>query len=190
MRNSPRLRLALVLSTGLALAGERALAEPVRGGGTFGIGVGVGHINCEDADGNDCDGGDLSEAGGLSLRAGIMLAPGAALSAELWGLRHDEDHADVSQVMLTAQVRAWLVPRLWVQGGAGVARTTVEYDLGNFGTIVEESDVVPALAAGVGLEVVSDRTFALDVELKGGTGLYEDDLRVYNASLGLGVSFY
>lgn len=190
MRNSPRLRLALILSTGLALVGERAVAEPAhRRGGTFGIGLGVGHIACEDDEGNDCDGGDI-EAGGLSLRAGTMIGPGAALVGEAWAMHHDEDSAELTQTMLTAQVRGWLAPRLWLQGGLGVARTTVNYDLGGGAELTGESDVVPALAGSVGVELVSDRSFALDLELKGGTGLYEDDLRVYNASLGVGLSFY
>ena len=191
MRNSSRLRLALVLGTGLMLSAQHAFAEPSRGrtGGTFGVGLGVGHIGCEDDEGNDCDGGDI-EAGGLSLRAGAMLGPGLALVGEAWAMRHDEDSAELTQAMLTAQVRGWLAPRLWLQGGLGVARTTVEYDYGGLGTIVGESDVVPALAGSVGVEVLSDPGFALDLELKGGTGLYEDDLRVYNASIGVGISFY
>ena len=191
MRNSSSLRLALVIGTGLTLSAQYALAEPSRArtGGTFGVGIGVGHIGCEDDEGNDCDGDDI-EAGGVSLRAGAMLSPGLALVGEAWAMRHDEDRTELTQALLTAQVRGWLAPRLWLQGGVGVARTTVDYDLGDFGNIVGESDVVPAVAGSVGVEVISDRAFALDLELKGGTGLYEDDLRVYNASIGVGISFY
>ena len=70
-----------------------------------------------------------------------------------------------------------------------VARTSADFDLG-LGTAHAETDVVPAAVVGVGVEVLSAPGFAIDIELKGGAGLYRDDLRVFNASLGAGIRFY
>ena len=33
-------------------------------------------------------------------------------------------------------------------------------------------------------------TFGLDLQLKGGSGLYDGDVNVYQVSLGVGVNFY
>jgi len=55
---------------------------------------------------------------------------------------------------------------------------------------MSETDYVPAAVAGIGVEVVSTGHLALDLELKGGSGLYEDNIQIYNLSLGAGVSFY
>ncbi|HVV88216.1 MAG TPA: hypothetical protein VHE35_34480 [Kofleriaceae bacterium] len=193
------MRLGSILSTIVFGAATCAFLSPAsarpwrhdhapRTGGTFGIGIGIGHISCEDSDGNDCGGGDLP-AGGISLRAGSMLSPETSLSAELWGMTHREDGQTVTQGILAGVVRGWVAPILWLEGGVGVARTTSEYDIG-VGTEVSQSDVVPAGVAGIGVEVLSAPDLAIDLELKGGAGLYEDDLRVFNASFGVGVSFY
>ena len=42
----------------------------------------------------------------------------------------------------------------------------------------------------VGGEVVSTPSFALDAQLRAGTGLYEDDVRIRNLALGVGLSWY
>ncbi len=179
----------------LALTAAPAAAQPAgeadapRAGGTFGISLGAGHISCEDADGNDCSGSGDLPAGGVSLRGGVMLGARSSVSAELWAMRHSDDGGVITQGILAGVVRGWLVPRLWVQGGLGVARTSADFDLG-LGTAHAETDVVPAAVVGVGVEVLSAPGFAIDIELKGGAGLYRDDLRVFNASLGAGVSFY
>ncbi|MCE9576169.1 MAG: outer membrane beta-barrel protein [Deltaproteobacteria bacterium] len=194
MNSSTRLFRALVTCAGLASLTSVAIADgddaPARNGATFGVGVGGGHIVCTTKDGDDCDGDGANPAGGLDLRAGAMLSPRVALGAEVWGMTHRDDRLKVSQGIIAGVVRGWVADRLWLQGGAGVARTTAEYDLGGLGTFTSKSDWVPAIVLGVGLELVSAPKFALDLELKGGTGLYDHEINVQNISLGVGVSFY
>ena len=55
---------------------------------------------------------------------------------------------------------------------------------------MSESDTVPAIIGGVGVEVLASDRFALDVHVRVGTGLYRDDVRLYQASLGVGASFF
>jgi len=182
---------ALAASGGVAAAdGALSTTRDTRDGATFGVGLGGGHIGCQDADGNDCDGDGANEAGGVNVRAGFMLNPRLALAGDLWGMAHTEDRLTVSQVIVAGVVRGWVAPRLWVQGGLGIARSAVELDLGDLGTVMSESDVVPAVVAGIGVEAIASEKLALDIELKGGSGLYEDDIQVYNVSLGAAVSFY
>ncbi len=194
MSHSTRLLRVLATCAGLAALTSVAIADgdgvPARTGATFGIGIGGGHIACTTQDGDDCDGDGANPAAGLDLRAGAMLSPHLALGAELWGMTHRDDRLTVSQGILAGVVRGWVTDRLWLQGGFGVARTTAEYDLGGLGTVQSKSDWVPAIIGGVGLELMSAPRFALDLELKAGTGLYDHEVNVQNVSLGVGVSFY
>lgn len=194
MRNLPRLLLtsltALAATAGSAAAEDDSSLLSTRDGATFGVGVGGGHIGCSDDEGNDCDGDGTNEAAGLNLRAGIMLSPRLALTGDLWAMAHTEDELTVTQTIAAAVLRGWVSERLWLQGGLGMARATAEIDLGQFGDIMSETDYVPAAVAGIGVEVLSSEHLALDLELKGGSGLYEDNIQIYNLSLGAGVSFY
>lgn len=192
----PMQRKSFITTFGLTLLGVVALgASPARAdhrartGTTGGISLGLGHLSCEDSAGNDCSGtGDLP-AGSLSARVGTMIGSGSALSVGLWGMRHSDDNASVSQAIVSGQLRGWVLPRLWVEGGVGLARTSSEYDM-PLGTVTSESDLVPAGVVGAGVEVLSDRDVALEVQLQGGAGLYRDDLRVFNVAMGVGLSFY
>ena len=82
-------------------------------GGTFGISLGAGHISCEDADGNDCSGSGDLPAGGISLRAGTMLGPSSAVTAELWAMRHSEDGGAGPERGATLQQIRDVVARDW-----------------------------------------------------------------------------
>jgi len=158
-----------------------------RSGTAIGVALATGHIGCETRDGGDC--GGVNPAGGLAIHVGGMVAPMVAILGEAWGMGHTENNYTASQILVTANVRAWALPRLWFQGGLGVARSEVSYDDGVFmGT--SQSDIVPAFAVGVGVELMSSRTFALDLQLRGGSGFYEGDARVYNTALALGLNWY
>ncbi len=165
-------------------------ALEARTGGTFGVALGAGHIGCTNADGDDCDGDGANEAGGIAVHAGWMVTPRLALIGKAWGMTHREDRLTINQGIVAAAARGWLLPRLWLEGGVGVARSTAEYDLGSGIDLMSESDTVPALIAGVGVEVLRGDRYALDLELQGGSGLYESDIRVYNVAIGAGLSFY
>lgn len=179
----------LAVTAGTASADE--LLYTGREGATFGVGVGGGTIGCSDSNGNDCGGSGDIDAAGLSLRAGFMLNPSLALSADLWGMSRDEGEMTVSQAIAAATLRGWVAPQVWLQGGLGVARAAADVDAGDGQiSVMSETDYVPAATAGVGVEVISTDAMALDLELKAGTGLYEDDIQIYNVSLGAGVSFY
>jgi uncharacterized membrane protein YtjA (UPF0391 family) len=157
----------------------------VRQGIILGGGLGVGHIAC---DGADCSG--VNEAGGINLQLGGMLAPDMGLLVDAWGMSHrDGDDATFTHSMITGALRYWLVPRLWLQGGIGLAEASWHYS----DAIVDyesRSDTVPALMGAMGVELVSSPAFAMNLELRGGTGFFEDDTRLRNLSVGLGVNWY
>jgi hypothetical protein len=181
--------LALLSVPTAVLADETRVYREGRSGATFGVSVGGGHLGCTTEDGDDCDGDGMNGAGYLALHAGFSLTPRVALMADLWGAGHTEDRLTVTQGILAAVVRVWPARSFWLQGGLGVARSSVTYDA----DIVEfesRSDVVPAFVAGLGVELISNRDFALDLELRGGSGMYENDMLVYTIAAGVGLSWY
>lgn len=159
-----------------------------RNGLVLGASLDGGNLGCQTKSGDDCGDGTHA-AGGLSLHVGLMLGPRLAILGEAWGMAHTEDSLTATQALATANVRAWLAPRLWLQGGVGVARSKISYENSLF-MVSSTSATVPAVAAAIGLELVHSPSFGLDVELRGGSGLYRDDVRIYNAALGVGVTFF
>ena len=177
----------LALAAALMSAGAaRAQGVEVRGrsGLTVGIGLGLGNMGCE---GNGCE--DVTEAAGIDGHIGVMLIPRLALIGELWGMGHTEDRVTITQTIATIGAQLWLTRRLWLRGGLGVAHSSFNYD-GDLIDISSRSDTVPGFTLGAGIEVVATRHFALDLSLRGGTGVYEDDTRVNNLMLGVGASWY
>ncbi|HKA91845.1 MAG TPA: outer membrane beta-barrel protein [Haliangiales bacterium] len=169
----------------LVIAAAAAPAYAHRDGVTFGGGVGVGTIDC---DGADCS--SVNTAGGLMLHLGGMVAPDAAILADAWGMLRRDDSATFSQGMLMGAVRFWPIQRLWLGGGIGIARAEWSYDTGNV-LYVSRTAWVPAAMLNLGVELVSNRDFSLDLELRGGTGFYsQDDVRVRNLLIGVGVNFF
>lgn len=153
------------------------------------IGIGAGRIGCATDDGDDCDGDGTIKAAGIVGEAGFMLSPSLALVGVVSGAANRDDDVELSQWVAAGAVRGWPTRRLWLEGGAGVARTKVEV-MGDFLDIEAESETVPALVGGIGAEVISADKFALDVALRGATGLYEDDVNVYQVTLGVGATFF
>jgi hypothetical protein len=160
-----------------------------RDGMVLGATLDGGHIGCETEKNDECGSG-VRPAGGFSIMAGGMLTPMLALTGELWGMAHTEDNWTASQLLATVNLRVWIVPRLWVQGGLGAARSKISWDDGNFVMASSTSDVVPAFTAAVGVEMVHSASFALDLQLRGGSGFYRGDARVWNTALGLGATWY
>lgn len=166
-------------------------AEPhrSRNGFTFGAALMAGQLGCTTSDGADCNSSGASEAGGLALRAGVMVQPNLAVALDLSGMAHREDRVKTSQTLAAITARGWLAPRLWLEGGVGIARSSAEYDL-TVVNVVDESENVLGGLVGVGFEVISSRNLALDVGLRGATSFYRNDVRLYNVALTVGVSFF
>ncbi len=164
-------------------------ADPsYRSGLVLGASIDGGDMGCQTKNGDDCGNGS-HDAGGISLHAGGMVAPSLAILGEVWGMAHTEDTLTESQVLVTANLRGWIAPRLWLQGGLGVARSEVSYKNGQL-MASDMSDTVPAFDAAIGVEVIRSPGFALDIEARTGSGFYQGDARVYDAALGVGVSWF
>jgi hypothetical protein len=158
--------------------------ESVRTGWNVGLGLGAGEISCS---GPGCEG--VTEAGSLDLQLGRMLRPRLRALFEIWGMAHSEDDIKVNQTLVTAGLQTWILRRLWVRGGVGLARAAFSYDGSLADSEEDEAQTVFGLAGGIGFEILSRRTLALDLELRGGTGFYEDK-RAHNGALTIGLTWY
>ncbi|CAN5691646.1 hypothetical protein BH11MYX2_BH11MYX2_31350 [soil metagenome] len=183
--------LALLLAGSATASADAPLTpEPKhRDGAVIGATIDGGHIGCETQRAEECGSG-VRPAGGFSIMGGGMLTPMLALTGELWGMAHTEENVTASQLLATVNVRAWIVPRLWVQGGLGAARSRIMWDNGDFVMTRMTSDLVPAFTAAAGIEIMHSASFALDVQLRGGSGFYRGDARVWNTALGIGATWY
>ncbi|HEY8145384.1 MAG TPA: outer membrane beta-barrel protein [Kofleriaceae bacterium] len=179
--------LALAAAAPAAAEPGRYYAEnpeaSVRRGWNVGVGLGGGEISCS---GPGCD--DVTEAGSLNLQLGKMLRPRLRAVLDLWGMAHKEEDFTVNQTLLTAGVQIWIINRLWLRGGVGIATAGFSYE-GDLDDTEDERHSTIGLAGGIGFEVLSRRTFALDLELRGGTGFY-DDKRAHNGAFNIGVTWY
>lgn len=183
--------LVVTCSGALGLLAGNAAADPVsrhRDGATFGIGVGGGHMGCT-VDGEPCSDDSTRPAGGINLRAGWMLTPRLALTGDVWGMAHQDERLTVRQGIFAGKVRSWILDRLWLEGGLGVARASTELDLG-LGQTMSESETVPAIVGGIGVELIRTPSMGVDVQLDAGTGFYDDEVRVHQVALGAALNFY
>jgi hypothetical protein len=175
---------AALLATPLAAASPSVYDRTERSGVTLGGGLAFGEFACE---GTNCDG--FTEAYGLNAHVGGMISPKFALVADLWGMAHTEDRVTLTQSLATGALRYWPASRVWLQGGVGLARASVSYDA----EIVElesRSDLVPGVMGAIGVELLSTSSAALEVQLRAGTGRYDEDVRIRNVALGAGLSWY
>jgi hypothetical protein len=151
-----------------------------------GFGLGGGEISCS---GPGCE--DVTEAGSLDVQLGRMLRPRLRAVLDVWGMAHREEDFKVNQTLVTAGFQYWVLSRLWLRGGVGLASAGFSYggDLDEVDDTDDERHSTIGLAGGIGFEILSRPTFALDVELRGGTGFY-GDRRANNGAFAIGVTWY
>jgi hypothetical protein len=182
--------LALGLAPALASADIQEYEVQKKGtdrdGFIIGLGAGVGHLQC---DGIGCE--DLTEAAGLSIQLGAMIGPRFAITGDLWAMAHRENRLTLTQGIATVGPQVWLMDRLWLRAGVGVARSGFNYDA-EIVDISDRSDYVPAATGALGVELVATDDFALDVQLRAGAGFFHEDTddQIQNYSLGVGASWY
>jgi len=160
---------------------------------TLGGSIGLGGMHDGGSGITDCGGCDISP---LALEfdghIGGVLSPRFALMLELQGnlqtVHSDAINGDtvLSQgaVMLAGQF--WILPQLWIKGGIGVASLQADdaYFTTDFGT-------GGALMAAIGVELVSARRFALELQGRIIEGTYRSlDDNVTSGTIGIGVNWY
>lgn len=185
--------IAAGVLAGICLAAAPVLADDYyedhrgvdRDGLLVGVGLGAGHLECE---GEGCNG--VTEAGGLNVQLGVMLSNRLAIVGDLWAMGHTEDRLTVSQSMVTVGPQLWIIDALWLRAGVGLARAAFNYDA-EIVDISDESELVPAVMAAAGLELLATDDFALDAQLRFGSGFFNDhETQIQNISIGVGANWY
>jgi hypothetical protein len=181
----------------LLLAATAAHAQPAapasrasgREGLFLGFHVGGGNMSCESVgEAEICDG--VTEAWSGAFDLGTMLRPHLALSGEIWVMGHTEDYVTITNAISTVGLVLWVTPRLWLRGGLGAAIARWQYK-GPLIQLDDETESVPAAMVAIGYELKASPDFAIDLQLRGGTGYYRDEqAETHNAAFAVGFTWY
>lgn len=126
--------------------------------------------------------------GMLSNQFGLMLELQAnAETVEDYGY---EGNASLVQSTAMIAGQYFVSPRLWLKGGLGVAHLSYSYQ-DSYGGIDQPVDDGAAVMAAVGYELLSSRTFGLDVQARvimaGYDGIND---KITAATIGVGFNWY
>lgn len=199
---SPTIRhLAFALVTVAAAAPAAAQSRPPgppplpeRVGFELGFGLYGGEINCEDQNGDFCDG--VTEAGGFDVHATYMFRPHLGVTFDVWPMFHREDNWTFTHNVVTLGVKWRPAPVISLTAGFGSAQARLHYE--GIIDVDSESETAPSVFLGAGLDLVRGRNFAIDVQARVGAGFYGEDrdndgnpdIVGRNVGFGAGVSWF
>jgi hypothetical protein len=152
---------------------------PERSGFLIGFSLGGGEMIA-----TDCEGCDSLAGLGFDFSIGGFINPRLAIMYDAFAVLHPEDDVVLTNGTNTAAVQYWVTPQLWIKGGIGFSQIRLS-DGG--GEIAAEYGV--GATAGVGFEVISSRTFALDIAGRVSHGTF-DGGGVSNGAVLVGVHWY
>lgn len=182
--------LSTLFVAGTAVAQPPPQLPPPRTGLELGAGLYGGEINCENENGDFCDG--VTEAGGFDLHANYFFNPKLGVTLDIWPMLHSEDDWTFTHNIVTIGAKFRPVPILTLTAGVGSAQARLEYR--GLVNIDSETDTVPSVMFAAALEVVRGNNFAIDLQARFGAGFYgEDDndngeADVVGRNLGLGAA--
>ncbi len=160
---------------------------------TFGAAIGLGGMSDNGSSITSCNNCDYHPlAGEADLHIGGVLSPRFALMFEaqfnaqtIHANAYDNDTTLVqSAAMIAGQF--WILPVLWVKGGIGFSNLQVndDYFSRDFGNGL-------AVMGAVGIELMSARNFALELQGRLIEGTYDGgDDHVTSGTIGIGVNWY
>lgn len=161
----------------------------------IGFSIGLGGMQVGDSD-VQCPSCEYEPIGAeVDFHIGGMMSPRFALLFEVQGNAKTVDDnvfGTTSLVQATAMVAGqyWLTPQLWVKGGIGGASLSYSYDDG-YESQSEDIDRGMALMGGVGYELLSARTFSIDLQGRLIAGTYDGiDQQVTSGSVGVGFNWF
>lgn len=133
------------------------------------------------------DRGDSLEGIAYDAHVGFMVSPQLALLIEGYGVSHFEENNGLTQSMLLVAGQYWINPQLWVKGGLGTGRLSLQ---NNDGVTVEESEEGVAVMFAAGYEIMHSQNFAVDLQLRTGAVTYDNDLTISQTAAAVGINWY
>jgi len=196
--------LALVLAPAVASAQGYYARGPVEGGFhnrtgrlSLGFSLGLGFMN-EGGSRVQCDNcsNPTPLAGELNFHVGLMMSPRFALLFEAQGdvqtIHSDQLNGDTTLTQGAAMIAGqyWVTPIVWIKGGVGLAHLSIDQAVWNGSVSQPVSDGI-ALMGAVGVELLSARFFALDLQGRLIEGSYDSiSDRVTAGTIGIGLNWY
>jgi hypothetical protein len=159
----------------------------------FGIGLGGMQVGDENVECINCDYDPVGF--GFDFHIGGMLSPRFALLFEVQGdgkTVEENAFGATSLVQASAMVAGqyWLTPQLWIKGGIGGASLSYSYDDG-YEAQSEDIDEGLALMGSIGYEILSARTFSIDLQGRLLSGQYDGiEENVTSGSVGVGFNWH
>jgi hypothetical protein len=172
-----------------------------RSGVIYGFAAGLGAIGRSDYGGNACA-DRCGAAGLLEFHLGGMIAPRTALMFEVWGADHpwsppNGPSFEAFNTFFTGAAQFWLTDILWIKGGLGLGYYHDTINNYYYNGIVTSYDLTSAsgfaLFGAAGVEVLQSYNFALDIQLRAGSGFYSQNGAGFNAqnyALMVGFNWY
>ena len=163
----------------------------------WGVSLGLGGMSSNDGP-IECPSCDYNPiAVEVDAHIGGMLSPRLALMAELQGNVQTveeqgggEGTQSLAQGALMFAAQYWLVPKVWIKGGIGFSHLSFNYS-DYYGDFEEPVDDGGVFMIGAGVELLSSRDFALDLQGRYIRGSYDGiDNQISSGTIGLGVNWY
>jgi hypothetical protein len=165
---------------------------------TLGLSLGLGgmssadgSIDCASCDYNPITVGVAGHIGGMiNHRLALMLelqANGQVIDENIYG-----DTATLVQGAAMGAAQYWITPQLWIKGGIGFAHLSVSYD-GYYGEDFGSEDVADGIAVlgAAGYELLSARTFSVDLQGRLFVGSYDElDDQITSGTIGVGINWF
>ena len=155
-----------------------------RNGLVLGGGIGFGGLTADRC-------GDLC-GGGLSLEGHIggMLNPRIALMFDAWTVIHPQSNfnGNTTDTIYSGALQLWASPIVWFKGGFGLGNTTVS----NNNTLTIRGATAAALMGAIGIELLQNGPFALDLQGRVGHTFFsvDDGGAMTDYALMIGFNFY
>jgi hypothetical protein len=127
---------------------------------------------------------------GFHFDIGFRFNPQLGIFLDGYGLGVDPDtdgEVLLIQALATFGVQFWVTPPIWLKAGIGSAQQSFHSD-----TIEAESETVPGILLAAGYELLHSPNFSIDVDLRVGTGFYDevDGGAVTNVGLQFSVNWH
>lgn len=163
----------------------------------WGVSVGLGGMSSKDGP-IDCPTCDYNPiAFEIDGHVGGMLSARLALMAELQAnvqtveeQNYGEGTITLAQGALMFAAQYWIVPKVWIKGGIGFSHLEFNYD-DYYQTVSDPIDDGGVFMVGAGIELLSGREFALDLQGRYIRGNYDGiDDQISSGTIGIGVNWY
>jgi hypothetical protein len=154
------------------------------GGGLGGMSDSQGDVTCDTCNFNTLSfEGDIHLGGMVNPRLGLMFE-GQVNSQQIDSQGANGD-AFLTQGAAMFAAQFWVLPILWIKGGVGFASLHVDDQV--FTTDVGTGG---AVMGAIGVELLSSRRFALEVQGRLIEGLYSHNYHVTSGTIGLGLDWF